>query len=105
MEWVTAQYAARAEVAALDYAEALDRGVRIARAARVEAAARPEQRADHQLIEADDAEKDFSDAQHRERIAFQCLSRLARRSSSGALAAPSRALTVTSTAGNSCWFK
>src|SRR5882724_3822797 len=79
--------------------------MRVAGTARIKAATGPKPRAEHQLVAADDPQRDLAKSQHRCVIDFQCLSRLARKSLGLACRAASRAETVTSTGGSECWFK
>src|ERR1700721_1509463 len=84
---------------------AFDRGMRIAGAAGIETAARAQHGTEQQLVATDDPHQYLAHGRHRCVIVFQCLSRLARKSSGLARRAASRAETVTSTGGKECWFK
>src|SRR5277367_6496870 len=97
---MAAQQSAQTEPRSAQRAVALDGRVCVAGAAWIEAAARPEQRTQRQLVAADQPQRNLARPQHFCVIAFQCRSRLARRSPSLAWRAASRAETVTSTGGS-----
>src|SRR5918994_6380784 len=99
MPWVTAQNAARSEIAAARDAVMLDRFFGIARTGRIKPAVRPEQRAHAVTVEADQA---LQDGAHCLTTVRQCFSRLSVIAALSAARAPARALTTRSTAGNSC---
>lgn len=96
---MTAQDAARSEIAAAHDAVMLDRFFGVAGATRIETAIRPEQRAHAVAIQADEA---FQDDAHCLTTVRQCRSRLRVIAALSASRAAERAFTTRSTAGNSC---
>src|ERR687898_2969322 len=99
MPRMTAQNAARSEIAPTHTAVMLDRFFGVARAARIKTAVRAEQRAHAVTVEADQA---LQDGAHCLTTVRQCFSRLRVIAALSAARAPARALTTRSTAGNSC---
>src|SRR5882757_3994472 len=85
---------------------AFDRCVGIAGTTGIKAAARAQHRAQDQLVRANGPHQELAHSSyHRCVMLFQCFSRLARKSVVRARLAASRADTMTSTGGKSCWFK
>lgn len=96
---MTAQDAARSEIAAAHDTVMLDRFFGVAGATRIETAIRPEQRAHAVAVQPDEA---LQDDAHCLTTVRQCRSRLRVIAALSASRAAERAFTTRSTAGNSC---